>query len=499
MKGYEWKPLSKILDETPDLSATDALEEKYPLQLGIGLWCRFFLTTSLLNQIQGIISVVHGPLGCIGSVRTFWTNHWGLHFGHPFFHMPCTSMGDQEVILGGEEKLENTLREVDARYRPQLIVVTANCCAGLNMDDIPAVIDAVKHEINARVYFINCYGFTGCNTNLRSWLMPHFVELMDEPKEIVKGAVNIIGLWREIYSTPKSQWRHNTITDVDELARYVEMLGLKVHRVLFSGDYDYLRTAPEAEVNAMTCPAWGIPLGKAMRQKFGTPLLQHGRPIGVEATIAWIRELAHFMKIENGAESLIAQEYRKIKDIWEEAKKLAKGKIALIEGSRNSMFTTVRALAQARFSMELGMIPYIFNSPAVMMKGDEDAVRYFIEQGCNPLTLDGPYEHGSALKAEDIRKDLGLKHEDIVYFPNDVFDFASAGRWDKSNVAAVQDNQPFRRVKGCPRNEGFKGALGLARDVIKAIKGARRKDRATFYGRLYGKEFDFEETGEGKG
>ncbi|MCK7489138.1 MAG: hypothetical protein MZU79_02000 [Anaerotruncus sp.] len=80
--------------------------------------------------------------------------------------------------------------------------------------------------------------------------------------------------------------------DAAELIRYIEKLGLNIHRVLISGNHEYIKTAPQASVNIISCPTWGLPLAKKMLEKFNTPYVNQAIPIGIEATANWINELA---------------------------------------------------------------------------------------------------------------------------------------------------------------------------------------------------------------
>ncbi len=58
----------------------------------------------------------------------------------------------------------------------------------------------------------------------------------------------------------------------------IEAIGLKIHRILISGNHDYIKSAPQAAVNVISCPTWGIPLAKAMQEKFNTPYLKKQYP-----------------------------------------------------------------------------------------------------------------------------------------------------------------------------------------------------------------------------
>ncbi|TAK34022.1 MAG: hypothetical protein EPO21_11010 [Chloroflexota bacterium] len=506
LEGYAWKPISQVLTENPPPSAGLTVSEKFPGALGY--WCRFFMAVTVSKMIEDAIIVQHGPLGCNGAARTFILEHYNQNFGHGFLHMPSTNMTQDQVIFGGEKNLEQTLLEVDRDYHPPLIIIHDNCCAGIIMDDIDGVVRRTQPKVKAKLLFLPSQGFSTCFADNMSMNMPYFAEIMEPPKEVRKDRVNILGTYKEVFSgcghikkehKPHgdglfTEWERRYPTDAHELARYVEALGLTVHRVLMSGRYEYVRSAPEAAVNVNNCPAWGYPLGHAMEQKFGTPMLNHAFPIGIEATKRWIYELADFTGRTNEANRFVQQEVEDLQPLWDKAKKMVKGRVALIEGVRNALCATTKALAMARYAEELGMIPYIFNLQGVFITSKEYVVNYFNSDGVNPQTLDGPYLFGFPVDITDVMAELGLGQDDVVYFPTDVYDYARAGKLDPSDSARVNTGQPFRRARHAPRYLGFRGTWAITRDLVEACDAAERHSKPTLYGRLLGDAFEFEKS-----
>lgn len=491
LEGYQWKTLEQVLAESPPTKAQKIVDEKFPGTWGI--WCRWQWSVTLTGMLDGVVVVVHGPVGCQASGRVFHGIHFEEHFGLPFLNLPTTNMGNKQVILGGEDDLEETLRQVDAEYKPPVIVVHSNCCAGLNMDDVQRVIENLQGEVNAKLIYIPSEGFSCTWTGDFAELnVPLYTQLMDAPKQVDPKAVNIVGLYKDMFSGPgmpvRKQWEPKYPSNANELARIIESLGLKVHRALFGGDYQYFRTAPEAAVNSIDCNCWGYPIGKAMQEQFGTPYLKHGKPIGVETTIKWINELADFMGVRNEAEKFINKEYNEIKEVWNEAKKLAQGKIAIIDGVRLVQAAATRPMAQARLAMELGMTPYIIEMHPLAVRAKEETMRYFLSDGVNPQILVGPHNEQKPLRAAEVAEMLGVDPVDVLYIHNDVFAYSRAENWDPGNVPFLDNaGQPFRRAKCRPRDVGFRGTEGMARDVIAAIKASRRQKAGIYHPTLYGR------------
>ena len=71
------------------------------------------------GEIGGnVVAILHGPLGC------------GFHYRfsarrrhEPFYRILTTDLQEQEIVFGGGEKLEKTIRDAWDRYHPELILV----------------------------------------------------------------------------------------------------------------------------------------------------------------------------------------------------------------------------------------------------------------------------------------------------------------------------------------------------------------------------------------
>lgn len=488
-RGYQWRTLKDMYEKTPDIRATEMVREMYPAY--VGTWCKYLVVTTEATMLNDHVILSHGPLGCATSTRNFFSTHFSMDQGNPFSHMPSTNMGAAEVVMGGEQALDDAIRAVDRDYKPSLIVVLSNCCAGLIGDDIPGVIDMVQNEVKAKILYIPSDGFD-CNVGGRAIeiTMPLWADIMDTPKKIDKEAVNILGIIKEtMCEHGQRKIKHKFPTNGHELMRYVEGMGLKVHRFLLSGDYDYMRTAPEAGLNAFDCLTWGIPLAFAMKEKFGTPHTRQCVPMGVEATNKWIREIAEFTGRQKEAERLIKKEYAEVEEIWEKGKEAVKGKVLVFDNGRNTQIATARTLSIIRMCMDLGVDKaYILNQHPMEMKARWHDVEYFLKEGINPMVLDAPYPYQDPINLPDAVEDLGLDKDQIIHFIADVYPYGKAGVMDPSNEARI-DSAIHHRKTGRyspPRGIGYRGIHGWIRDIIASIKASERRCKPTLYARVMG-------------
>ncbi|OGI22822.1 MAG: hypothetical protein A2287_03645 [Candidatus Melainabacteria bacterium RIFOXYA12_FULL_32_12] len=489
--GYRWVKVSELYNETPPLGSNCDIKDKFPGYEG--LWCKLIMSVTSYAMINNAVAVIHGPSNCGWAVRNFTSTDYSLYYGNPFLYMPCTNIDENAVISGGNESLIKTLIEVDRDYNPEHICVFDTCSTALIADDIELAINTAQKDCKAKINYIPAAGFTApplgkaieeCSVK--------YANLMETPDTILKDSVNILGQYKENFCVKRMQKRGKYPDDATELVRYIEALNLKLHRVIVSGNYDYIKTAPQAKVNVISCPTWGFPLAQKMEEKFGTPYLKHAIPIGIEATSKWINELADFMNRQEEAETLIKQETDKLTSIYDEVKKLAQGKIALIECGRNSQTAFARPMALARMLKEIGMTPYLFGLHPLELKAKAMDLNYFLWDEFDPQILAGNYAYQQPININHVIEDLGFDQDQYVYFTEDVFPMARSGMLDACDTPRVETGVHLRRVINSPgRGVGFRGAQALAKNIIEAILAAKRGTKPTLYGRVHGNFWEF--------
>lgn len=455
------------------------------------------------------VAVIHGPANCAWAVRNFCSTNYSLYYGNPFLHMPVTNIDENSVIHGGTEALIKTLKDVDRDYKPEHICVFDTCSTALIADDIEMAINSVQNDCQAKISYIPSAGFTAVSLGKAiEETTEKYADMMEAPVEILKNTVNILGQYKEQQdSSPikrqcsgKSDGsgggcgknRGKYPDDASELTRIIKALGLDVHRILISGNIEYIKTAPQASVNVISCPTWGIPLAKKIREKFNTPYLTHCVPIGIEPTSKWIRDLANFIGKNQEAEAFIQKEIAELSETFEKAKTLVEGRAALIECGRNSQTAFARPMALARALQELGMTPYLFGLHPLELKAKAVDVEYFLQDGFNPQILSGNYAYQQPLDVTEVAKSLDLNEKEYIYFTQDVFPMAKANSIDPSNITRVETGVHLRRVINAPgRGVGFRGAKALYENIIEAVKYSSGNNKPTLYGRIHGKFYEF--------
>jgi len=492
-QGFEWVRVSRMFETTPE---TD-FKCRFPGYSG--LWCRLIMAVTSYAMTKNSVAVIHGPSNCAWAVRNFCQTDYALYYGNPFLHMPVTNIDQNDVISGGMDKLVETLKQVDKDYNPEHICVFDTCSTALIGDDIETAINMAQKDCCAKIDYISSAGFTTppLGKSIEETAL-RYAEMMEPPSEIPENTVNILGQYKEQQdSSPMpgkkrcKNKRGKYKDDASELTRLIEGLGLNIHRILISGNHDYIKTAPQAKVNVISCPTWGFPLAKRMEEKFNTPYIKQCIPIGIEPTKKWVMELAKFTGREQEAEKFIQKEIDKLMPVFERAKSFVKGKVALMECGRNSQTAFARPMAMARALEELGMTVRLFGLHPLELKAKAMDYEYFMQEGFDPMILNGNYAYQQPVNIAHVIEDLGLKEGEYVYFTQDVFPAARGGVFDPANVPRAETGVHLRRVKNAPgRGVGFKGAKALYENIIEAVMFSERKSKPTLYGRVHGNFYE---------
>lgn len=393
-------------------------------------------------------------------------------------------MGVNETILGGEERLRESILEVDDIYRPKLIFVAITCCAGVTKEPVEEIVEELKSKVKAKLMDIRAEGFTWYSHGIaHNYLSREFSKLFEEPQRKIPNSINILGIAKEIHHPG------NFPTDSHELTRLLSKMGVKVNSVLLqSASLESFQKAPEASFNTFDCPQWGFEMAKAMKERFGIPYGKRFNPLGVTAISNWLREVGEFFGLEKETDKVIEEEYKQIKEVWEEAKRLVKGKMALIDGA-DPMGIIGRGTAWARMCEDLGMKAIIFNLSPIDIKGVDHHVSFALGEGYDPHIVYSDHAYHRRFSPLHIIKGLGFDIRDVGIYIGDVFP-RIIGTWDKpifddSNVPRITTTIHCSRQRESPgRRSGFRGAERFAMDVITAVNMAKRGNKPTLTARL---------------
>lgn len=253
--------------------------------------------------IPGAIPITHCGPGCATKQFHALSGINGYQGGE--FHIPSSNLGNQEVIFGGADRLDELIASTLKVMEAELFVVQTGCIPGLVGDDVGSVVRRYQKRgvpiVVAETSGYRGNNFTGHETVIQA-IIDQFIGDTDVPQQ--HGLVNVWSLLP--YQNPF--WRG----DLTEIRRMLEGIGLQVN-ILFgpaSAGVAEWRAIPRAQFNLVLSPWLGLATAALLQDRFGQPVLHEPTiPIGAKATSAFLRRVVDFSGVNRArAEAFIAQE-----------------------------------------------------------------------------------------------------------------------------------------------------------------------------------------------
>lgn len=107
-----------------------------------------------LRDMDVEVIVVHGPAGC-GFMVSRRLEDAGVR-------VVTTGMKESDLIFGAEERLAETLRQVQERFSPKLVGVVGTCASMIIGENLDRAV--VKAGLKAKVIPVDVHGCSGANT-----------------------------------------------------------------------------------------------------------------------------------------------------------------------------------------------------------------------------------------------------------------------------------------------------------------------------------------------
>lgn len=307
-----------------------AYPEDYPVSRPVLVYpisniCACSGALAIIHYIDGLMPVVHASKGCT-FVFKFPVPICGGNQGAPRYGgywTPCTNLIEKDIIMGGEEKLYQTLLPIPEIYEGvEGIYVVTGCTADIIGDDIERVIRRAKPNLNGieTMLFSETGGFKGRSSDGSNIVLNKICrEVVEPPKAKLKNTINIMGIWPHF----KPFW----LGEIEELKRILELLEINVH-VILPGECNLkgIKTMAEASLNVVVSDHIGIEAADILQEKYGVPYvaLKKGTPIGAEATKEFFMEIAQNLSLDidkvekklEDEENKFYQSLQKVAELW---------------------------------------------------------------------------------------------------------------------------------------------------------------------------------------
>jgi nitrogenase molybdenum-iron protein alpha/beta subunit len=244
----------------------------YPFGWRQTVGCRVFGAYKAYSGIEGIVPVIHGPVGC------YWSNLF-FQLAHDASHLKSatTALHDRDVVYGSDRRLAQAIEAAKRHYSPEVIAILGCCVPALIGDDV----DAVRCEEPLPTIHIDAAGFKdreyeGYEDALVA-LLPFI-----EKKERQAKTVNLLGLDP---ISPKVK------ADLMEIERLLDACGYRVNAALSVGaSLEQVRQMAAVEKN-IVLGGCGLKLAQAMEAQFGVPFESVTLPYGFHLTREFLRQV----------------------------------------------------------------------------------------------------------------------------------------------------------------------------------------------------------------
>jgi light-independent protochlorophyllide reductase subunit B len=230
----------------------------------------------VMNSMRNAHAVFHAPQGD-DYVSTIFT----MLERTPSFPAMTTSVVSGTDLARGTIRLPETLRQVEEKLHPQLIVVVASCSTILLQENLEVAVASAHLDADVLVYDANPYRMQ--ENGAAEGLFSELVRRYAAPQPLSeRPSVNILG--------PASLGFH-VRHDLTSLRRMLNTLGVQVNVVApWGATVDDLRRLPAAWLNIAPYRELGARAADYLEEQFGTPALREA-PIGVQPTLRWLNAL----------------------------------------------------------------------------------------------------------------------------------------------------------------------------------------------------------------
>lgn len=251
-----------------------------------------------VHAIDRAIPILHSGPGCAVKLDDSFGNSGYIS---PQLY-PCTSVGENEIVFGGNGKLEeliaNTLKIMDG----DLFVVLSGCTSEIIGDDIGEVVSKFQSEARP-IIAVDTPGFKANNYMSHDWILSAiFARLVQKTEKKRRGFVNIL-------SGPPYQdpfWEGN----LRALERLVRLLGL-IPNTIFGHrrGIENIKKMGEAEFTILVSPWVGYESAKLLEDEFGVPLLHYPNlPVGAYETSKFLRAVGEFAHLDPALVQSVTEE-----------------------------------------------------------------------------------------------------------------------------------------------------------------------------------------------
>ena len=299
--------------------------------------CAFEGAQIALFPYADAVHLVHSPATCQGAswetraTGTTWDGDDNTQLGY------CTDVSTNDVIFGGDKKLEESISYICEHKNPKAVFVYETCVTAMIGDDMDNVANRMQEKYNIPIVVVHSPGFVG-SKNLGSRLggeaVLHQLIGTREPKTVHPFGINLIGE----YNVTGDMWQYTPI---------LEKIGIKVISTLAGdGRIEDIQTAHTAKLNVIVCAKSLITLVRKMEEQFSIPHISVSF-YGKRDTTNAIRSIVNAFgdeELSKKAEEVIKAEEDALEERLIPYRKVLAGKKAILNTGGNKSWSIASAL-----------------------------------------------------------------------------------------------------------------------------------------------------------
>jgi len=262
------------------------------------LRCAFYGAAQTALGVTGCCVLAHSPQGCYLLVNAAFG--W-QDADYTKTLILSTKLCEDEIVHGGEEVLARTILEAQELKVPIMFVISS-CGPEIVGDNIVAVCDDIRPQVDFEIVPIECAGFRGHQNDGTDIALDVILKRLVVPgKEKIPGSVCLIA--PQVNSNP---------TWMGDLAWVREVLRQMGVKVLATLTHDTALSEFQDVASAEACIVLSHDAGRKaadyLSQEFGIEQLCRDMPlpVGFTNTRRWLTELGKSLNAQDVAGKLIA-------------------------------------------------------------------------------------------------------------------------------------------------------------------------------------------------
>lgn len=235
-----------------------------------GTYDEIIYSFQALNKVEESVIIIHGPEGCSSIEINDEVNFY------------VTNLNERDTILGGEEKLRETVYAAYKKHNPKVIFVISTPVVAINNDDISAVVLELEDEIETKIIPIYADGFKS-KTAINGYdLIFHAIGrylLRNLEKDKKENYLNLISL-------------SESAGDLKEVLKIIKALNVNINVVPKYSNLEGLKKVVSGKATIALNDDEGYFLGTALENEYDVPFIKTNLPIGLKNTEKFIEVIS---------------------------------------------------------------------------------------------------------------------------------------------------------------------------------------------------------------